>query len=122
MIRSKEDKIFETVAYIVMFLVLIIVLFPFLLLFISSITEESSLLIHGYSIFPKKISFDAYSYIWESKDVIFKAYATTIGVTVIGNRYSLKRYDHGAGSISAFFGKAAWKTDFYLFCRFYNAF
>lgn len=84
MIRSKQDKIFETVAYVVMIIVLLLVLFPFVLLFMSSITEESTLLIKGYSIFPEQISFEAYSYIWESRDVIFRAYATTIGVTVIG--------------------------------------
>lgn len=67
-----------------MIVVMAIVIFPFVLLFISSITEEKSLLINGYSIFPKEISLGAYKYIWNSRDVIFRAYAITICVTIVG--------------------------------------
>lgn len=84
MIRSKQDKHFEIAAYVVMIIVMIIVIFPFVLLFMSSITEESSLLINGYSIFPKDFSLEAYRYIWESKDTILRAYAITICVTAVG--------------------------------------
>lgn len=84
MIRSKQDKRFEAAAYIIMGVVMVMILFPFLLLFMSSITEESSLLINGYSIFPKDYSLGAYEYIWQSKDTIFRAYGVTILVTAIG--------------------------------------
>ena len=84
MIRSKVDKRFERAACIVMFAIMLIILFPFLLLFMSSITEESSLLVNGYSIFPEEISFAAYQYIWESKGTILRAYLITILVTVAG--------------------------------------
>ena len=84
MIRSKADKRFERAACIVMFAIMLIILFPFLLLFMSSITEESSLLVNGYSIFPEEISFAAYQYIWESKGTILRAYLITILVTVAG--------------------------------------
>ena len=70
MVKSKQDKHFEAAAYIVMIIVMALIFFPFLLLFISSITEENSLLINGYSIFPEEISFAAYSYIWESRATI----------------------------------------------------
>lgn len=84
MIQTKQEKTFELFASAVMILVMAIVIFPFLLLFISSITEENSLLINGYSIFPKELSFGAYEYIWNSRDVIFRAYAITICVTIVG--------------------------------------
>ena len=84
MVKSKQDKHFEIAAYIVMIIVMAMIFFPFLLLFISSITEENSLLINGYSIFPEKISFAAYSYIWESRATILRAYLTTICVTIVG--------------------------------------
>lgn len=84
MIRSKQDKYFEAAAYIIMTIVMILVLFPFLLLFMSSVTEESSLLINGYSIFPREFSLGAYAYIWQSRDTIFRAYATTICITAVG--------------------------------------
>ena len=84
MIKTKQEKAFEVFASAVMICVMVIVIFPFLLLFISSITEENTLLINGYSIFPEKLSFDAYKYIWNSRDVIFRAYGITVCVTVIG--------------------------------------
>lgn len=84
MIKTKQEKAFEAFASAVMICVMVIVIFPFLLLFISSITEENTLLINGYSIFPEKLSFDAYKYIWNSRDVIFRAYGITVCVTVIG--------------------------------------
>ena len=84
MIKSKQDKRFEVFASVVMVIVMFIIIFAFVLLFISSITEEKTLLINGYSIFPEKLSLAAYEYIWNSRDVIFRAYATTVGVTVIG--------------------------------------
>lgn len=84
MIRSKQDKWLERAAYVILSLVIVIMLFPFLLLFMSSITEESSLLINGYSILPKKLSLSAYAYIWQSRDTIFHAYAVTILITFIG--------------------------------------
>lgn len=84
MIKTKQEKAFEVFASVVMICVMVIVIFPFLLLFISSITDEDTLLINGYSIFPEKLSFDAYEYIWNSRDVIFRAYGITVCVTVIG--------------------------------------
>ena len=84
MIKTKQEEAFEVFASVVMICVMVIVIFPFLLLFISSITEENTLLINGYSIFPEKLSFDAYKYIWNSRDVIFRAYGITVCVTVIG--------------------------------------
>mgnify|MGYP000944741106 FL=1 len=84
MSKTKQEKAFEVFASVVMICVMVIVIFPFLLLFISSITEENTLLINGYSIFPEKLSFDAYKYIWNSRDVIFRAYGITVCVTVIG--------------------------------------
>ena len=84
MVKSKQDKHFEIAAYIILSIIMLVIFFPFLLLFMSSITEENSLLINGYSIFPKEISFAAYSYIWESRATILRAYITTICVTAVG--------------------------------------
>lgn len=84
MIKTKQEKAFEVFASVVMICVMVIVIFPFILLFISSITDEDTLLINGYSIFPEKLSFGAYKYIWNSRDVIFRAYGITICVTAIG--------------------------------------
>lgn len=84
MVKSKQEKRFERVASIVMIVVMVIIIFPFVLLFMSSITDEKTLLINGYSIFPKKFSLDAYKYIWNFGVVIFRAYGVTVGITIVG--------------------------------------
>lgn len=84
MIKSKNYKLFQIVAHAILILVVISVALPFVLLFMSSITEEISLLKNGYSFFPKKISLNAYLYILRSKSVIYNAYIMTFIVTIIG--------------------------------------
>ena len=65
--NSKSDKLFSYVSATVMLLLSLSCIFPILLLFMSSITSENSLLKNGYSIFPKEFGFDAYKYLWFSR-------------------------------------------------------
>jgi putative aldouronate transport system permease protein len=62
----------------------LIVIAPFLLLMLSSITDENTLIANGYSFFPKKFSLAAYGYILNSGGKILKAYGISILVTIIG--------------------------------------
>lgn len=62
----------------------LLVILPFLLLFISSITSENELVANGYSFFPKKLSLDAYRYILKSGKTIMQAYGVSIFVTAVG--------------------------------------
>lgn len=84
MIRSKEEKIFQITSHTVLCIMLVITMVPFLLLFMSSVTDEASLVENGYSFFPKKFSLAAYGYIINSGKEILHAYAITIVVTLIG--------------------------------------
>ena len=68
----------------VMLLVVVTVVVPFLLLFMSSITDENTLLVNGYSFFPERFSLGAYAYIFRSGDKIFRAYGMTVLVTLLG--------------------------------------
>lgn len=73
----------------VMLLVTISVILPFLLLMMSSLTDENVLLSKGYSFLPEKFSLAAYEYIFMSGDKIFRAYGMTILVTVVGTAVGL---------------------------------
>lgn len=84
MIRTSQQKALEVTAYIVMGIVAVIILIPFLLLFVASITDEKYILTEGYSLLPKALSLEAYEYIWNSRETILRAYGVTIGVTVVG--------------------------------------
>lgn len=61
-----------------------ITILPLLLVFMVSITDEKTLTLNGYSLFPEKINFTAYSYLFNDSRVILDAYGVTITVTVIG--------------------------------------
>ncbi len=84
MIRSKSNRRFQIFAYCVLSVVAVIVLVPFVLLFVSSFTDENVLITYGYSFFPRKLSLESYAYIFKHADTIFRAYGVTILVTVIG--------------------------------------
>lgn len=86
---SKSEKRFGTVATVIMLILSLVCIFPIILLFMSSITSESSLLENGYSLFPKEIGFDAYRYLWFSRGQILKAYVMTIATTGIGTAISI---------------------------------
>ena len=57
---------------------------PFLLLFTSSITEESTIIKNGSSLFPREFSLNAYRYLSGQANTIFRAYGITIAVTAVG--------------------------------------
>lgn len=59
-------------------------IFPFLLLIVSSITDEQELIRNGYTLFPKALSLNAYQYMFKSSNKIISAYGITILSTVVG--------------------------------------
>ena len=82
--KSKDQKIFNFISHTVMIAVTIIAVLPFILVFVSSITEENTLVLNGYSFFPEKLSLYAYEYIIMNGDKIFRAYGVTLFVTIVG--------------------------------------
>lgn len=80
----EKNNRFQIVVHIVMILLCVFCLFPFLLLVVSSFADEQQLIRDGYSIIPKSFSLSAYDYIFRNASTIFKAYGTTIMVTVVG--------------------------------------
>ena len=84
MTNSKKAKGYQFFVNLILILVTLSIVLPFLLVLISSITDENVLIRNGYSFFPEKISFYAYQYIIRQGDKILRAYTVTIVVTVIG--------------------------------------
>lgn len=84
-----NNKIGQTIMHLVCILLCIICLAPFVLLIVSSFTEEAALVQNGYSFFPKKWSLESYSYIARKGATIFRAYGITIFVTLVGTTTSL---------------------------------
>jgi putative aldouronate transport system permease protein len=84
-----NSKAFQIIANILMFLFTIFCLFPFVLLVVSSFTDEGTLIRNGYSLFPEKFSLESYAYMYERLDTIVRAYGITVLVTVVGTVTSL---------------------------------
>lgn len=81
---KKKNKGYAILSNGTMMIWTLLVVLPFLLLFLSSITSENELVAKGYSFFPKAFSLDAYRYIMKSGKTIMRAYGVSIFVTAVG--------------------------------------
>lgn len=75
-------------------------IFPFVFVIVISLTSEQSLIQHGYSIFPKEWSLDAYKYLIESGGQLAQSYIVTIIVTVLGTIINVSMVSTYAYAIS----------------------
>lgn len=81
---ENTDKKWSYLGHIVMIILSVLSIAPFILLFMSSLTDESTAIQNGYSFFPKKFSLEAYRYIAEKWELIGNGYLISIFVTVTG--------------------------------------
>ncbi|NOU64636.1 ABC transporter permease subunit [Paenibacillus sp. LMG 31461] len=86
---------------------------PLLLVIAISITEEKSIIQHGYNLIPVSISFEAYHLIFKSPMILIRAYGVTILVTILGTLggllltamigYGISRRDYRYNRITTFY-------------------
>ena len=107
----KREKRFQIFAHAVLVLLSVFALLPMLLMVMSSITDNDTLISEGYSFIPSKFSFYAYEYIFKTGNSVLRAYGVSIlctdnyyfiGLCHIQERYAGARTDH-------------------FFCNFFNA-
>ncbi len=84
MVKSKKMRVYQAVINVILIFVTLTIVVPLILLFISSISSEKSLIANGYSFFPSEFSLEGYRYIWQNKGTVLRAYGMTIVVTAIG--------------------------------------
>lgn len=80
----KTNDMNQPVVHAIFIVLAALCVIPFLLLFMSSISSESSIVNNGYSFWPKEFSLEAYTYLWSQKLAMFNSYGITIMITVIG--------------------------------------
>ncbi|AIQ60128.1 sugar ABC transporter permease [Paenibacillus borealis] len=78
-----SDRLFSIFAYVVLILFTLFCILPFLLMVIGSFTEESELIVNGYTLFPKAFSIAAYKALLHS-DALYNGYGITLIITVVG--------------------------------------
>ena len=75
--------------HIFMIAVALLMLLPFWLVIAASFTDNSSLVLEGYRIWPVKFSLAAYEYLFLSPDSLLQAYGVTMFVTIFGTFFGL---------------------------------
>ncbi len=85
----EKNGLFQFCANLLMAILTVCCLFPFLLLLMSSLTDETTLIREGYSIFPSKFGLDSYLYLWKNAAKIGRAYGITVLVTAVGTMVSM---------------------------------
>ncbi len=86
--RSKRDASQIAINIILMIFSLLCII-PFVLLFMSSITDENTIIREGYSLFPSKLSMYAYTYLRNNIGAMARAFMISIFVTTVGTICSL---------------------------------
>ena len=81
---TKSEKRYQIIITSIVLLLVVATICPFVLLFMSSISSESSLIRNGYQFWPKEFSLNAYKYITRNADTIIRAYGLTILTTIVG--------------------------------------
>lgn len=109
----KKQTGFQIFAHILMILISICCIAPFILLIMSSVTDEQSLIANGYSFFPKDFSLFAYEYLLKDSMAMVRAYGISVVVTMVGTfsnliltilyAYPLSRKDLPGRNFFAFF-------------------
>ena len=109
----EKGKAFRIFSNVLMILIGICSIAPFLLLIMSSVTDEQSLVSNGYSFLPKEYSLYAYKYLLADSTSMVRAYGISILVTAVGTvanlllttlyAYPLSRKDLPGRNIFAFY-------------------
>lgn len=84
-----RDRGVQAVLHLFFVVLSLICLIPFVLLIVSSVTDENFLIREGYSFFPQALSWDAYRYLLVDSDSIVRGYLISVVVTITGTLANL---------------------------------
>lgn len=82
--QGKDAIALNIIAYTFCGLIALICLVPFIMIISGSFSSEDAIIQNGFSLLPQDFSLDAYKTVFKDPLVVVKAYATTIGLTIVG--------------------------------------
>ncbi|NLX77664.1 MAG: carbohydrate ABC transporter permease [Clostridiaceae bacterium] len=82
--KINSETAFKIFSVITLTILVIFAFLPFVLIFVTSFTDEVFLIKHGYSFFPKKLSLNSYKYLFNNYYTILRAYGVSVFVTAVG--------------------------------------
>lgn len=85
----RSDKKFQIFSHVVLIVFSLLALMPMILMFTSSLTDNSELIASGYTYFPKKWSVYAYEYIFSTGNSVVHAYGISLILTLLGTVLAL---------------------------------
>lgn len=81
---GKDVIILHTIAYAFCGLIAVVCLVPFIMVLSGSFSSESAISANGFSVLPQEFTLEAYKNVFREPIVIFRAYGTTIVLTIVG--------------------------------------
>ncbi|QGQ99860.1 carbohydrate ABC transporter permease [Paenibacillus psychroresistens] len=82
-------KLFHLFSFIILFFLSILCILPLWLVLAGSFSSDQSIVRKGYSLIPRDFTLEAYKFLFTFPEDIIRAYAVSIGVTVIGTLLGL---------------------------------
>lgn len=81
---GKDVIALHVIAYTFTGSIAVVCLVPFLMILAASFSSETAIAANGFSLLPQEFSMEAYKTVFREPNVVFKAYATTIVLTLVG--------------------------------------
>jgi len=82
--KPAATVVFDIIGYVVLSVAMLLCILPFILLISGSFTSETTIALHGYGLFPRDFSLEAYRILFKNPIDIVRAYGVSIFVTVTG--------------------------------------
>jgi putative aldouronate transport system permease protein len=108
--RTVSERIFDTVNFILLAVIGVVMFFPFYYIITVSFTSYTEFMQSDLVLWPKKWVFDSFQFIFSSKEFI-RSIGVTVYVTVAGALFSLFMTSTMAYSLT----RRIWGQRFYLF-------
>lgn len=87
--KGKDQIALDIIAYSFCGIVALLCLIPFWMIFVGSFSSEMAITKNGFSLFVQDFSLEAYKTVFKDPMVVLRAYANTIGLTIVGTALGL---------------------------------
>ena len=85
----KTRRITNIIYSLIFILISILMVMPLVFVIMISVSSEASIASNGYSFLPSEYSLKAYSYLWQSRSYIGRAFLNSLFITVAGTLLGL---------------------------------
>lgn len=82
--KTMNAKTRKIILYVILGIITVLWLIPILFIFVMSVTSPDSIAEIGYSLFPRELTFEAYTYLIKNPAQILDSYKISIIVTLTG--------------------------------------